>query len=157
MLLSPSISLTHTGLSVPVWSTVAMCLLQLPSGSLGVFWGERSGYQGLHRLTVLYLSYSCYGICLVALPVAINVCNVSHREWSHGWSHYLNDRNTTKDTYPQSIHLHICVSTTVKLSVLSCSLCASVIQGMNGEITIDAVYGFSYLLAMGYVLHNTVM
>ena len=51
----------------------AMCQLQLPSGSLGVF-GEAPGLPRTSAPTVLYPGYSCHGICFVALPVAINVC-----------------------------------------------------------------------------------
>ena len=64
---------SHAGLAGPVYTATAMWRLQLPSGSLGVF-KEVARLPKTSAPTVLQPGYSCYGICFVALPVAINVC-----------------------------------------------------------------------------------
>lgn len=57
-----------------VHTTAAMCQLQLPPGSLGVFWGSAQGCQGPQRLLYCIPRCSCHGISIVALPAAMNVC-----------------------------------------------------------------------------------
>lgn len=81
-MLSISLSLSHT-LTTSSLSTHKACRacvyhcnhVSAPAAFrlTGSFWGSAWVAKDLVP-TVLYPGYSCYGICIVALPAAINVC-----------------------------------------------------------------------------------